>query len=299
MTEVQKNIGRLLANAYYEYQGIRISLKNQVRDVIRKRVEGISFNEVEEKKEVKSGGKYSDIKLVKMWNLAYQQEKITTDEYSFLLKAWEMAKEGKLLEDKYKRLMNKYVESEPIYIEYLSEIKGIGPVISANLIKDLGYCERFDTVSKLWAYTGNHVVNGKAPKREKGKKLGFNIRLKTFTWKISDSLMKSNKGYYRKLYLTEKQKQEAKVYEKGYLFNNYNGYKEDDIKLSKGHVHNRAMRKVRKHFLSHYWEASRELMRLPTEKTYVEGVLNHNHIIHWKDAIKMEGCLKVNVNQTK
>jgi hypothetical protein len=44
-------------------------------------------------------------------------------------------------------------------------------------------------------------------------------------------------------------------------------------------------------FLSHFWEASRTLAGLPCERTYVEGVLEHEHIIHWEEALELEGCL--------
>jgi len=290
-SSTKKNIGRIIANAYYEFQSVRISSMNQIRDLVRKRIEGIEFDEVEAKKQIKSNGKYKDTELLDLWDLAKTQAKISIDEYKFGLKVWNMVKEGKSLEDRYKRAMEKYIELEPIYDLFLSKIKGIGPVISANLIKEFGYCESFDTVSKLWAYTGNHVVNGKAPQREKGTKLGFNMKLRTFTWKISDSLLKGNKGYYRQVYDTDKAKQLARDYEQGYLSNKYNGYKASDTNLSKGHAHNRAMRKMRKHFLSHYWEACREVIGESTDKTYVEGVLNHNHIISWRDAINMEECL--------
>lgn len=150
----------------------------------------------------------------------------------------------------------------------------------------------FKTISQLCAYTGNHTVNGKAVKPKKGKPLGFKKKLRSFTWIISESLKKHNKGYYRDLYNKEKINQANREYEEGFLAENYNGYKKKDTKLSKGHIDNRALRKIRKRFLSHYWEASRELIGLPIEKTYVEGVLNHNHIISWRDVIKQENKLE-------
>ncbi|MFX0132019.1 MAG: hypothetical protein ACFFDN_00105 [Candidatus Hodarchaeota archaeon] len=149
----------------------------------------------------------------------------------------------------------------------------------------------FKTGSQLMAYTGNHTIDGKAVKPKKGISLGFKKKLRAFTWIISDSLVKHNKGYYRDLYNKEKIKQANREYEEGFLAKNYNGYKEKDTKLSKGHIHNRALRKTRKRFLWHYWEASRELIGLPFQKSYVEGVLNHNHIISWREAIKQEGKL--------
>jgi len=314
MSEIRNELLRIAVNLYYDYQTIRIKSLSRIRDIVRKTNEGIAFNEVEEKKEVKTyDKKYSDDKLDGIIKILRLEDKITQQDYDYfygcqnLLKGPEIVRmfTCKHCEKRNKQTLNiggvidlekesfkvirGLIKNEPIWKTFLNKIKGIGEIITGTLIKELGYCERFDTTSKLWAYTGNHTVNGLAPKREKGKKLGFSLELKTFTWKISDNLMKSNKGYYRHLYDTEKEKQlNNKVYEVGYLAKTYNGYDPKDTQLSKGHAHNRALRKVRKHFLSHYWECSRELIGLPTKKTYVEGVLGHQHIIHWRDVLEQE-----------
>ena len=46
-----------------------------------------------------------------------------------------------------------YVKDKP-GSSFLSETKGIGPVLSANLIATYGNCSRFPTISKLWAWSG-------------------------------------------------------------------------------------------------------------------------------------------------
>ena len=66
------------------------------------------------------------------------------------------------------------------------------------------------------------------------------------------------------------------------------GYKKTDIALSRGHAHNRALREIRKHFLSHFWGASRELNGFCVDTIYVKGVIQHNHIFSWRDIVKME-----------
>ena len=196
--------------------------------------------------------------------------------------------------------MEKLVKTEPIYINFLKSVRGIGELLSAQLIKVFGDCSQYDTVSRLWAHAGQSVVNGKAPKRMKGVPVKYNPDIKKLTWVVSDCLMKSNKGYYRGIYDSEKEKQLNRVYEEGELHTKYpqksiktkkDIYPESATKLILGHAHNRALRKMRKIFLDHFWFASRELAGLPAQKNYIEGVLGHNHIITWKKALEMENVL--------
>ena len=290
MSRLKKIVGRIITNSYYEFQTPRISFMNQIRDVIRKRLEGVRFDEVEQKKkEKKRAEKYTDIQLIKRWNEAFNKGLVNSVEHDYMINMWENAKKMKSFENDLKKEMMDYVSSVDVYNEFLSKIRGVAEILSANLIKEFGDCSQYDTVSKLWAHCGLNVVNGKAPKRRKGETINYNPKLKTLTWKISDTLMKLNKGYYRGIYDSEKRKQLNKEYPLGYLEANYNGYKREDTNLSKGHAHNRALRKMRKIFLDHYWHCARELNGLPAEKNYVEGVLGHDHIINWRDAVGREG----------
>ncbi|MBA7492953.1 hypothetical protein ES702_03506 [subsurface metagenome] len=294
-------IGRNITNAYYDFQQVRIASMNRVRDVIRKLVDGIKFDEVETKKEKKEyKKKYTDKELLSKLNKLLTDDKILAEEHEYVMECWDIMQDSKKLEKKFQKAMETFISKEAVYNEFLSKIRGIAEILSANLIKEFGDCSKYDTVSKLWAHTGNGVIDGIAPKRKKGETLSFSPRLKTLTWKLSDSLMKQNKGVYRGIYLKEKEKQLNREYEVGYLHEKYpekkkNGkdvYPESTTQLILGHAHNRALRKMRKIFLDHYWNASRELNGLPTEKNYVEGVLNHSHIITWREAIEKEGTLK-------
>ena len=65
-------------------------------------------------------------------------------------------------------------------------------------------------------------------------------------------------------------------------------YKEDELQFRPIHAHNIALRKMRKLFLAHYWEASRELNGLPVREPYAKDKLQHKNIISWKQAIKYE-----------
>lgn len=52
--------------------------------------------------------------------------------------------------------------------DWIMEQRGIGLPGFARLLGVTGNIDRFPTVSKLWKYLGLHVVDGHAPKREKG-----------------------------------------------------------------------------------------------------------------------------------
>lgn len=52
--------------------------------------------------------------------------------------------------------------------DWIKEQRGIGLPGFARLLGVTGNIDRFGTVSKLWKYLGLHVVDGHAPRREKG-----------------------------------------------------------------------------------------------------------------------------------
>lgn len=282
-------VGRIVAGAYYDHQSVRIASNNRIRDVIRKKIEDIKFDAVEEKKEGIKEKKYTDKELIKFWDKLLSNGKIDKKEHRYMLRCLEISKESEKIEKKYQKAMMEYISTEPVYHGFLSKIRGIGPVLSANLIKEFGDCSKYTTLSRMWAHTGNQVINGKAPKRKKGENINYNPKLRTLTWKISDCLMKLNKGYYRMIYDTEKEKQLFREYKEGELFEIFGKpYKGTDIKLSKMHAHNRALRKMRKIFLSHYYECAKELSGQDASRIYVEGILGHEDLVNWKEAIEYE-----------
>lgn len=293
MNKTTKFIGRIVAGAYYDMQEVRIATKNRIRDIIRKKIEGIDFDEVEEKKEEKNyEKKYKDEELFKLWDKLLADKKIDKDEHKYVIKCWEISDESEKIERKYKTAMMEYIMNEEVYKKFLLNVRGMGEVLSANLIKEFGDCSQYDNVSKLWAHTGNSVIHGIAPKKRKGEDLNFSPRLRTLTWKLSDCLLKSNKGIYRQVYDTTKERYTNTEFKEGELQEKYGKpYKKEDIKLSKGHCHNRALRKMRKLFLSNYWECAREMAGLETKSVFAEQ-LKHKNIIHWKDALKLEKPLK-------
>lgn len=65
------------------------------------------------------------------------------------------------------RELTRLIKQHPMR-DWIEAQRGIGLPGFARLLGVTGDISRFGTVSKLWKYLGLHVVNGHAPKREKG-----------------------------------------------------------------------------------------------------------------------------------
>ncbi len=286
---VLRKAGRIIAGSYYDYQSVRKSGMNRVRDIIREKAEGLDKSKPEEKiakKKRTFDKKYKDENLPKTLEKMVEQKKFTQKEYEYLVKFLEISKNAQKFEDDYKVLMLKYVENEPVYNVFLCSIKGIGPVISARLIKSFGYCERYEHISSLWKHCGLHVVNGKAPKRAKGEKIEYSPELRSFVWNIGESFIKLNSPIYREFYDAAKKQYAEMVFREGELLEKYGEpYKKEDVHFKPLHAHNRAKRKMEKLFLSHYWMVARETAGLPVSEPYVQEKLGHNHIITWQSVV--------------
>jgi hypothetical protein len=148
------------------------------------------------------------------------------------------------LETKIKRKLKTF----PIYSEYLADLKGVGELIT--IIKDI---ERFGTVSKLWAYFGLDVRNGKAPKRKAGQTANWSHRGRCLVlndivsngFKMCGASTKNTDGSIKKEASMWRQKYDA--YKEHELAKNE--LREEEDKISKGHMDNRAIRKTGKEFL--------------------------------------------------
>lgn len=199
----------------------------------------------------------------------------------------------KTLDSDIKRL----VKDEEIF-EEMSQIKGLGPILSAKILAMVDI-ERANTVSGLWKYAGYGVGNYwqdedgkiKAPQvgfvwdKDQGCKvkvqpepqpdwmlvqlrdrpvegflLAYNKRLKITVRLVGESFIKSNSPY-RLIY------DNAKV--------RYDG--RDWTPL---HIHNAALRKMCKIFLSHLWERWRIMRGLPTRMAYVHEELGHETVYY-------------------
>jgi len=151
-------------------------------------------------------------------------------------------------------------------MEFLSTIRGIGPILSSGLIAWLSPISRFENISKLWKYCG--LAPGQ--KRTSGEKTNYNPKLKTFMWKIASSF--------------EKQKPEACKYRKIYDEKKAYYMSRPDLKAdiesgrkgAKLHVRLMAMRYAVKRFLADLWVVWRTMEGLPVTKPYAIDILGHS-----------------------
>jgi len=159
---------------------------------------------------------------------------------------------SKKMEEKLKRPIEALLRHEPIYNAWLKHIKGIGPMLGASLIAEIGDIGKFRHVRSLWHYAGLHVVDGSAPKRRRGQKSTWNGRLRTTAWKCASQFVRSSGSFGRQLYLDDKA---------FYIAQNGD--------LSKGHIDNRARRRVAKDLLRCLWAKWRELEGLPVTEARI------------------------------
>ena len=279
MNSLISELGRVVAEGFYDHQHVRIAEMNRVRDVLRKKNEGIAFDQVEEKKEEKTyDEKYKDENLPLLLEQMLSEGKLMQDERDYINNILTLHVEALKNEYKYEKLMSAFVSQEKAYTEFLKHVRGIRMILSANIIKNFGYCEKYNHVSSLWKHCGLHVVAGHAIKKVKGQKLDFNPKLRTLCWKIGDSFVKS-RSPYRQFYDSEKERQLA-------LMEN----KAEGAPVSKMHAELRSRRKMVKIFLQHYYVISRSLVGLESSEPYPQERMGHKSYINpfeFLDKMKM------------
>lgn len=168
--------------------------------------------------------------------------------------------------------------------EWLLDIKGIGTNLAAKLIANIDDIGRFATVSKLWAFGGWAVRDGRREYNQKGKISGYSRTLKSICWQIGDSFIKQQTPLWVDLYYEEKERlrrlhpdtlccQCGKLWDKEHKTQ---GHKQ---MYNPGHQHNMAHRKMIKIFLQHLWVVWRKSEGLPVSLPYVEAILGHTNIV--------------------
>jgi hypothetical protein len=201
----------------------------------------------------------------------------------------EIGKTMKGMEKLIEAEMLKELNNDEIYTKYLSKIKGIGVVMSSYLISWLcrerdvimwktntkkddipaygkiieedkekyrvlmpPVCEVADRVSKLYTYAGL-LPNSK---REKGKTINYNPKVKTLMWKTMRQILMAKKSYYARLYDLEKAKFQRK----------YKAVEKGSLKLK---IHYTAIKVVSRKFVFNLWLSYRFMRKLPATYPYV------------------------------
>lgn len=275
---IEREYLRALTETFYDQQKTRQEAANRCRAIIRSQLEELERKpEGKKKKADKSyGAEWNDKRMLQKLNKAFEEKKITSESHAYAAEFLNLKKSLEKLESDYEKMIVAHIKNEPIYTEYLKHIKGIGPVLAANLIAYLGYCENFDTPSKIWRYSGLAVIDGKAERKARGEKIHFNPRVKTLAWKVGDCFIKVGVGY-REVYDASKAGYLAAhpepIPRPGY---DGKGFKESYTKM---HIHLMSMRKSVKRFLSHYWQVGRAMKGLPCRPSYVEEKMGHTTIM--------------------
>ena len=305
------DLGRLTITGYYDLQAMRMALFNNIRDVVRRKIDKIPMGETEKKKlEKKYDKRFVDSKLEMLLDDLFYDKLISESEKKYLTSIFDALKGVKQKEEVFKTLMSKYLEKEEIWHDWLSKIKGVGPVIAANMVKIFGYCEYFDKPSSMIKYSGLHVVfdkpssplkygeydvvDGRAARRIKGKKLKINPKAKVLQWRAVDSFIKQNTEPYRHIYDERKAEYLARNYTPGVLYEKYGkyvkpgkegdtpkkAYKHEDTKLTLWHAERMARRIIGKLFFQHYWCIARQLKGFRTDLPFIlQKDPLHSHFI--------------------
>ncbi len=103
------------------------------------------------------------------------------------------------IEKNVKRDMTRVLEPIPIYREWFSKIRGVGPLLAGAIIGEISTIERFEHISNLWSWAGFGIHNGVADRRRAGEKSHWNPVMKNIGWKTGKSFIKLG-GYFRLAY---------------------------------------------------------------------------------------------------
>lgn len=264
-----QRIARIAVGAYDDAQDQRQAMMNRVRDVIRKKNEGIPFDAVEDEKEDDERDydeKYQDENLPDLIDEMHDEERLSGDEYEYLRQMLDAAEAAEKIEEQYKAVM-KITTSEPIFQEWLANVYGVSTTLTARLLHQFGYCEDFDRVSNLWSYSG--MAPGQD--RERGEQLGYSPDAKTLAWLVSDRIiMQGGRSRYKEeFYDPYKEKQLRRMEQAEEMTEAQLEEQKWTPPESRGHADNRARRYLAKKFLKHYWYIARSIKGYETPDEWV------------------------------
>lgn len=115
-------------------------------------------------------------------------------------------------------------------------------------------------VSELWAYSGMHVVDGEAPRHQRGVQGNWNDTARMRIRLISESCIRTMGGYYRRVYDDARTKYADSVHARDCKRCGPSGRPAlVGSPLSDGHRHARALRIVSKEILKDMWLESRRI----------------------------------------
>ncbi len=185
--------------------------------------------------------------------------------------------------------------THPAY-PWFSRVKGIG---NENISKVITLIDiaKAPTISSLWKYAGFSVIEGKANRPQKGKKLDFNKELKVMCWRVGVALIKANHlskngtkfGRFFKKYLEEEKAKFERDGKKVIPTKDWkkiakNPESSEDFR-SEYYVQNRAFRRMIKLFLGCLWLFWRKAEGLAIRDPYPIEKMGHTTLIKPEEMI--------------
>lgn len=297
---------RISVRSMFELQKLRIQSGNRITSAFRVKL-GLNPSEAEEENEEASqilNNLRSEFKRITdgvkriTKNFKSDSQLITSRSELALIESYERQLEA---ENIHKKAILDELSREPIWTEYLIDVRGVGETLAGVLVSEIDI-ERCNSISALIAYAGLDVVvyededgvtheEGRCRKRHhlvpktytnrEGKVvetvgITFNPFLKTkLIGVLGPSFLKLG-GPYRKIYDDYKHRLEHHPKHKD---------------KTKAHRHNMAIRVMVKTFLADLWTVWRTLEGLPVRPSYAEEKLG---IVHSKPKHIQEVLDRIN-----
>lgn len=174
--------------------------------------------------------------------------------------------EFKKFENIASRQLVEVMETHPLY-DWIIETRGLGLKSAARYFASVGGDPawnntegRLRTLRELWSYSGLAVVKGKAPTRQRGRKLKWNPDARIRAWNVAQPCIKIVDGPYRKPYDEAKAKYVDAVHDRACVRCGPRGKPaRKGSPLGLGHVHARGIRAVMKVVTKDMWRISTDL----------------------------------------
>lgn len=195
--------------------------------------------------------------------------------------------------------MEAHLIGNKVWERWLKQVKGVGPVTGAALLSQIDF-RIAKTPSGLWRYCGMDVREGRAPRRRRGEKGGYNSFMKMLCWRIAGQMLKSASPY-RRLYdeAREYYNRRAADQPRGCAFPDQEADCHANMKADHAtacdwdgcprekhnsvacdlHMHMASLRRMVKVFLAHLWQIGREVEGLPTRTPYAIEKLGHETVL--------------------
>ena len=178
---------------------------------------------------------------------------------------------------------------------WITSIRGMASgSLPAQLLAQIDDPGKFETISKLWAFSGWAVRDGKIDRCERGKTAPYNRTLKSTCYLCVQQFVYQQTPVYSDLYYEEKDRQlqlhpvpicskcggaavqvgqQWRCGECGQKNTNH------ALKYTPGHIDAMAKRKVAKIFLQHVWLVWRQCDGLPVSEPWIQAIGGHSHIV--------------------